>query len=100
MSKMKKKLSSQKGETILETLVALLIIVLSITFLSGSIAKSTRVINDIKATAEDGFTYDGENEGGKKISDDKSVLSSNREVVVYRVPQYEGADQYYYYYEP
>lgn len=103
MSKIKKKLSSGKGETILETLVALLIIALSVAFLSATIAKSTGILNEVKKMTEDGFAYDGESIGKKAIADDKSIMSSVRTVTVYEVPQYKSEEENvpnYYYYEP
>ena len=103
---MKKKLSSRKGETILETLVALLIIALSVSFLSASIAKSTKIANDIKKVTEGGFTYDGSVKSEpERISATGDGITGikERDVTVYKVPQYDGAEKdnlYYYYYEP
>ena len=96
MSKMKKKLSSQKGETILETLVALLIIVLSISFLSASIAKSASISNDIKKATEDGFSYAaGSKKGEEPVSSSTDNVMSSREVSVYEVSTEAGTFLYY-----
>ena len=97
MSKMKKKLSSQKGETILETLVALLIIVLSISFLSASIAKSASISNEIKKATEDGFRYDSISKSESCTIPEVSGFVSARDVEVYTV-QTDAGD--FCYYEP
>lgn len=104
MNTIRKKLSSSKGETILETLVALLIIVMAISFLTAAIEKSNRIVGDIKKVNE-GFTYDGEIVGDLdlEIIDDEMMIDSERYVTVYKVKQFEGAEDnnlYYYYYEP
>lgn len=96
MQRIKKKLSSKKGETILETLVALLIIVLSISFLSASIAKSASISNEIRKTTEEGFTYNGSASGAVTFPAISGVMSA-RSVPVYKVESEAGE---YYYYEP
>ena len=97
MSKMKKKFSSEKGESILETLVALLIIVLSISFLSASIAKSASITNKIRKATEDGFLYDSISKSESKTISAESDLVSARDVMVYTVTTEAGE---FYYYEP
>ena len=97
MQRMKRILSSEKGETILETLVALLIIVLSISFLSASIAKSASISHEIGKTTENGFTYDDSEDGSARLSDNQGVISSSRkEVTVYKVDKGDGGTFYYY----
>ena len=106
MRKMKKKLSSEKGETILETLVALLIIVLSISFLSAAIAKSASISNEIKKATEDGFTYnaDPETQGTQKriSSTGDYVIRREGKVSVFEVSTEAGNPkaEKFYYYEP
>jgi len=97
MKKFMKKLSSKKGETILETLVALLIIVFSITFLTTAITKSSNVLKDVKKASE-GFTYSGE--GGNATLPAVANVMNSRNVTYYQVEQFDGAGNYYYYYEP
>ena len=96
---MKKKLSSRRGETILETLVALLIITLSITYLSTSIAKSSSILHDIRDVSEDGFAY-SDGEGASRTISAQEGIMTERTVTVFEVPQYEGAAENYYYYKP
>ena len=99
MRKTKKKLSSEKGETILETLVALLIIVLSVSFLSASIAKSASIANDIRKTTEVGFEYSSKSPDDFTISFGGSPIDA-QSYKAYKVQWFEGAGDYYYYYEP
>lgn len=108
---MKKKLSSRKGETILETLIALLIIVVSISFLTTAIIKSNSILRDVKKVKEKGFSYDN-NVGiqGCSVSAEApdgstiTIIENNtRAVNVYQAEQYEGSrssNLYYYYYLP
>ena len=106
---MKKKLSSRKGETILETLIALLIIVVSISFLTTAIIKSNSILRDVKKVKEKGFSYETEGGSPWEVSVDTSEatvqIAENitREVKGHSAEQYEGSKSsnlYYYYYEP
>ena len=99
MSRLKKKISSRKGETILETLVALLIIVLSISFLSASIAKSASISNEIRKATEDGFSYAAGSGTPKEITStgDYVISDNKRSVSFYEVSTEAGI---FHYYEP
>lgn len=101
MRKMRTILSSEKGETILETLVALLIIVIAISFLTGAITKSSKITGEIRKINENGFEYKQDSSSDAVVSVTGDFIQSIG-VTVYGVKQYEGAgeDNYYYYYEP
>ena len=102
---MKKKLSSQKGETLLETLIALLIIVVSISFLTTAIIKSDSILREVKLTKEKGFSYetgDGTNwEVSAESADGLTAImgEGQHSVTGHVTAQFEGSDLNYYYYD-
>ena len=56
MKKLRKKLKSRSGETLTETLVALLIAALALTMLAGAIAASSNVINKSRERLDQYYT--------------------------------------------
>ena len=105
-----KKLKGQSGETLTETLVALLIAALALTMLAGMISSTTRIVTQSKATmkayyennnpvAEQGIagapatiTLDRDPKGGTEDSKEysvsvyRNVTLGNTPVISYRVP--------------
>lgn len=63
---MKRKLKSQSGETLIETLFALLVVVLAFTMLAGSIVAAARV-NKGAQELEPAFRLEGQEVAGVKV---------------------------------
>lgn len=101
MSKIKKKLSSKAGESLLETLVALLIIVMAVSFLTSAIIGSGKISSTTREATENGFSYlNGENVGNVTVTADKADVMTIRTVSLFREEQFKDSGTYYYYYEP
>ncbi len=85
-----KKLRSKAGETLLETLFALLIIVLSMSFLATAIAVAAKLNHQLLQTNQD-FSYTTD-----KPHNDQTVVVNGQNVTV---TIYESNGYYYYDYE-
>jgi len=81
-----KKLNSKKGESILETLVALIIIVFSFTFLVQSIVVSNAINAKVKQENKGFkfFEYTINNDGSLNVSNpDKQEIASDVDLIIY-----------------
>ena len=95
---MKKKISSQRGETILETLIALLIIVVSISMLTTTIVRSASILKQSRDEAEEGFSYGKDSTVPASVTlSGENISLGTRSVNVYKTEQHGVT---YYYYEP
>ena len=92
---MKKKISSQRGETILETLIALLIIVVSISMLTTTIVRSASILKQSRDASEEGFSYGGEPIPANVTSSGDNITLGPHTVNVYMTVQ-NGVTYYYY----
>ena len=96
---MKNKLKSKKGESLIETLAALLIITLTFVFLVNSITKANQLRS--KADKMDiPFEYqtDVSQNGTLTVSGD--YTTGEKQINVYVCPNNENPQYSYYYYEP
>ena len=66
-----KKLKGQSGETLTETLVALLIAALALTMLAGMISSTTRIVTQSKATMK--TYYEENNQVAKQVAPEASA---------------------------
>ena len=92
-----KKISSKKGESIAETLVAMMIVAMSLTILAGAIVTSARVNSKIK-NQEQAFIHDSADTTGTgtvNISGNNSGKDISIGIDV-NLHKSEG-DRYYYY---
>ena len=97
---MKNKLKSKKGESLIETLAALLIITLTFVFLLNSITRANQL--KIKADKMDKpFEYQSEEtyqSGTIKVTGD--YQTGEKQIKVYVCPNDDNPEYSYYYYKP
>ena len=97
---MKNKLKSKKGESLIETLAALLIITLTFVFLVNSITRA----NELKRKADKmdiPFEYqsEGQYQSGK-LTVTGDYQTGEKQIKVYICPNNENSEYSYYYYKP
>ncbi len=89
---MKKKLRSQSGETLVETLLAILVIAIAIAFLSTAVVSAARINAALHNMRQD-FSYSGaavsENRGTVEV-----IVGSNSKTAQETI--YEYNDYYFY----
>lgn len=92
---MRKKLRSQRGDTLTETLAALLLVVLTMAFLATSLVTAARINAGVRQT-DTALKYDNATEkpGTLTITSDKSNSTAHKDVTVYET---EGGYRYYTY---
>lgn len=90
---MRKKLRSQRGDTLTETLAALLLVVLTMAFLATSLVTAARINTGVRQT-DTALKYDNSTErlGTLTITSDKSNSTAHKDVTVYET---EGGYRYY-----
>lgn len=90
---MRKKLRSQRGDTLMETLAALLLVVLTMAFLATSLVTAARINAGVRQ-ADTALKYDNSTErsGTLTITLDKSNSTAHKDVTVYEA---EGGYRYY-----
>ena len=90
---MRKKLRSQRGDTLTETLVALLLVVLTMAFLATSLVTAARINAGVRQT-NTALKYDNSTErlGTLTITSGKSNSTAHKDVTVYEA---EGGYRYY-----
>lgn len=90
---MRKKLRSQRGDTLMETLAALLLVVLTMAFLATSLVTAARINAGVRQT-DTALKYDNSTEslGTLTITSDKSNSTAHKDVTVYEA---EGGYRYY-----
>lgn len=90
---MRKKLRSQRGDTLMETLAALLLVVLTMAFLATSLVTAARINAGVRQT-DTALKYDNATEkpGTLTITSDKNHSSASKDVTVYEA---EGGYRYY-----
>lgn len=90
---MRKKLRSQRGDTLMETLAALLLVVLTMAFLATSLVTAARINAGVRQT-DTALKYDNATErlGTLTITSDKSNSTAHKDVTVYET---EGGYRYY-----
>lgn len=94
VSEFMKKIRSKKGETIAETLVAMMIVAMSLTILAGAIVSAAKVNSKVK-NAEVSFINDG---GDGEIISTKAVLKiGDVEKASFDVYAFNTGNGYYYY---
>ncbi len=97
VNKIREKLRDRSGETITETLVSMLIVVLSVTMLAGAIVAAARV----NAGAEDHTVYVNETDGAGVSSVSATVqfgtVSTGATVKSYTKDSGSGSGKIYYY---
>ena len=92
---MRKKLRSQRGDTLMETLAALLLVVLTMAFLATSLVTAARINAGVRQT-NTVLKYDNATgkQGTLTITSDKSNSTAYKTVTVYET---EGGYRYYVY---
>lgn len=92
---MRKKLRSQRGDTLMETLAALLLVVLTMAFLATSLVTAARINAGVRQT-NTALKYDNATEslGKLTITSDKDHSTASKDVTVYEA---EGGYRYYVY---
>lgn len=92
---MRKKLRSQRGDTLMETLAALLLVVLTMAFLATSLVTAARINAGVRQT-DTALKYDNSTESSGKltITSDKDHSTASKDVTVYEA---EGGYRYYVY---
>lgn len=88
---MRKKLRSQRGDTLTETLAALLLVVLTMAFLATSLVTAARINAGVRQT-DTALKYD-DDEGEKKTL----TITRENNSVTKSVTVYETEDGYRYY---
>lgn len=89
---MRKKLRSQRGDTLTETLAALLLVVLTMAFLATSLVTAARINAGVRQT-DTALKYDDDDEGEKKTL----TITRENNSVEKNVKVYETTGGYRYY---
>lgn len=89
---MRKKLRSQRGDTLTETLAALLLVVLTMAFLATSLVTAARINAGVRQT-DTALKYDDDDEGEKKTL----TITRENNSVEKNVKVYETKGGYRYY---
>lgn len=89
---MRKKLQSQRGDTLTETLAALLLVVLTMAFLATSLVTAARINAGVRQT-DTALKYDDDAEGEKKTL----TITRENNSVTKSVKVYETKGGYRYY---
>ncbi len=90
---MRKKLRSQRGDTLTETLAALLLVVLTMAFLATSLVTAARINAGIRQT-DTALKYDDDEGEKKTLTITRENNSVTKSVTVYET---EGGYRYYTY---
>ena len=90
---MRKKLRSQRGDTLAETLAALLLVVLTMAFLATSLVTAARINAGVRQT-DTALTYDDDEGEKKTLTITRENNSVTKSVTVYET---EGGYRYYTY---
>lgn len=89
---MRKKLRSQRGDTLMETLAALLLVVLTMAFLATSLVTAARINAEVRQT-DTALKYDDDDEGETKpLTITRENNSVEKNVKVYET---KGGYRYY-----
>lgn len=90
------KLRTNRGETLVETLISIIIVVISVAFLVTSITAATRINAKVKnaVSSQMSFRYEGSKELGNGSMTDDSVNSILNDPI--KVKIYESNGYYYY----
>ena len=90
---MRKKLRSQRGDTLMETLAALLLVVLTMAFLATSIVTAARINAEVRQ-ADTALKYDAADGETKPLTITRENNSVEKNVTVYET---KGGYRYYTY---
>ena len=90
---MRKKLRSQRGDTLMETLAALLLVVLTMAFLATSLVTAARINAGVRQT-DTALKYDGAEGETKPLTITRENNSVEKNVKVYET---KGGYRYYTY---
>ena len=90
---MRKKLRSQRGDTLTETLAALLLVVLTMAFLATSLVTAARINAGVRQT-DTALKYDDDEVEKKTLTITRENNSVTKSVTVYET---EGGYRYYTY---
>lgn len=90
---MRKKLRSQRGDTLTETLAALLLVVLTMAFLATSLVTAARINAGVRQT-DTALKYDDDEGEKKPLTITRENNSVTKSVTVYET---EGGYRYYTY---
>lgn len=90
---MRKKLRSQRGDTLTETLAALLLVVLTMAFLATSLVTAARINAGVRQT-DTALKYDDDEGEKKTLTITRENNSVEKNVTVYET---EGGYRYYTY---
>lgn len=90
---MRKKLRSQRGDTLMETLAALLLVVLTMAFLATSLVTAARINAGVRQT-DTALKYDAADGETKTLTITRENNSVTKSVTVYEA---EGGYRYYVY---
>lgn len=93
---MRKKLRSQRGDTLVETLAALLIVVLTMAFLATSIVTAARINAGVRET-DTSLHYDGSTPVQRTLTITRQGGTGTGSTVNKSVSVYETAGGYHYY---
>lgn len=90
---MRQKLRSQRGDTLMETLAALLLVVLTMAFLATSLVTAARINAGVRQT-DTALKYDNATESSGTLTITRGNSSVTKSVTVYET---EGGYRYYAY---
>lgn len=90
---MRKKLRSQRGDTLMETLAALLLVVLTMAFLATSLVTAARINAEVRQT-DTALKYDDDEGETKPLTITRENNSVEKNVKVYET---KGGYRYYTY---